>query len=123
MILITLLLVILSGILFGERNTIQTKPNISWFGTEKIKLKYPKISKWWISNNWYYENKYIQWLMRYPLSFCKDGIHLMEASSLTLLFTAVSINVDFINVYLQIVILYVVFGTGFNASYHDGDII
>jgi len=115
----SIVLVILSGVLFGERNTIQTIPHKSWFGTDKMKTKFPKLSKWWISNNWYYDNKYIQWLMRYPLSFCKDGIHLMEASSLTLLFTTISININFINVYLQIVILYVIFGTAFNISYHD----
>lgn len=120
-----LLSIILIGILFGERNAIQ-KNQSPWFQWNWFKTRYPKFSRWWVSNNWQYNNKTIQWLMRYPFSFLKDGTHWLESSIVFLIAVIIATYIPLVPSYamlehyrIELVVgIYVVIGSSFNYSYH-----
>ena len=91
-------------------------------------------NKWWARNNWYWSNKYMQWIMRYPLSFLKDGWHFCKTSAIVthtfgVIFATVGtlnlvygysivIEVEFI--YTLTLTIYIVSGIFFSYLYHRG---
>jgi hypothetical protein len=102
---ITLTLIALFGILNGQMDVIATTPNRAWF------------DGWWIANNWSYDNEVIQWIMRYPLSFAKDGWHLLKSLCMVIGAVALYFAPDKRKWYLIIVYIFV-YGAFFNISYH-----
>jgi len=64
------ILILLSGFLAGEsENILMYQFNPKW-----RKPLFPNW-EWYVSNNWKYDNAIVQWFMRYPFSFMKDGFH------------------------------------------------
>jgi hypothetical protein len=100
----TLILIAIIGILNGEMDTIKTVPHKAWF------------KGWWIENNWKYENELVQWIMRFPLSFAKDGWHLLK--SICMVLGAVAVWASPQVEWYYILIYIGVFGIFFNLSYH-----
>lgn len=72
--------------------------------------------KWYASNQWKYENKLVQWLMRYPLSFMKDGFHFTKSLSFVLLICGLSYLS--LPLWALILVAYTLYGVGFNGGYH-----
>lgn len=123
-IIISCLIAVLSGLFYGEKETIIRKrwqnPNTrtwadkSWFPRA---LRY-----WWESNNWYYQNPLIDTLMRYPLAMFKDGYHITGSISVMLLILAMAFAYQIENVYLLWILVGANFffhGLGVNIAYHD----
>lgn len=113
-------MVFLGGVVMGEHEQILNEQlefgvrNGTWF----------PYWKWWNSNNWRYENRTVDWLMRYPFSFLKDGYHFTGTAGILLVFggTAIYSGAAFWDAAVIAAAGYVVFGTGFNVSYHDWDV-
>lgn len=107
-----LILTILAGMFFGEAENI-----LMWRFNKKWKVK-PLLWEWdwYVANNWKYDNKYIQFLMRYPFSFLKDGFHFTKTLGIVLLIA----GLYFLNFGLieNILLAYIVYGIGFNIGYH-----
>lgn len=104
-----ILLLIIAGIFNGEMDTIHHKPEKAWF------------KGWWIENNWHYSNPIIQWLMRYPLSFAKDGWHLCKSISIGAFCLALATGFQIVanSILVSALIYYVIIGMSFNISYHN----
>lgn len=118
-----LIFFILGGVFFAESQTImhfQHNPN--WQMKPflyPLRDKFPQLYKWYVSNNWKYENKYIQLLMRFVLSFFKDGFHITFSTAITLFILPFAINVmPDTAIIWKVIALYAVQGIGFNISYH-----
>jgi len=76
---------------------------------------------WYIENIWDYtsKGKIIDWLMRYPFSFFKDGFHATKSLSIILLMIAISLNIPvFTNIFVNVIFLYAIYGAAFNFRYH-----
>lgn len=111
MIFISILLLIIAAFLQAESEFVRYRPWMSLF---------PR-APWWVENNWDYsgKGKVVDWLMRYPLSFVKDGFHLTKSLSLVALFTAITLGMAITDIiWLNVVILYAIHGVAFNFWYH-----
>jgi hypothetical protein len=115
--LISGLIYILAGIVAGE--TEQIMNDLGGFGIRNGTW-FPNWD-WWNCNNWKYKNPIIQWLMRYPLSFLKDGYHFTGSAYrvLIIIATAVLFGADFTYTIYAVLFGYILFGTAFNYSYHN----
>jgi len=111
--IIGLLIVLLSGFLFCEAEIIHLYKTKKAF---KIPLfKNPYI--WYNSNNWLYSSDFVQFLMRYPFAFLKDGFHSVKSLAIVLFI----IGLYFVQIEsweVHLLINYVVFSIGFNIRMH-----
>jgi len=125
-ILCSLLIALLSGLFYGEKETIIRK---RWQDPQK-KIKtwadkkwFPKWLKvWWEANNYHYENEWLDNLMRYVLAPFKDGYHFSGSVGVALLILSMSFAYQVDNVYLLWLLAAGNFGfhgIGVNISYHD----
>lgn len=120
-----ILSILLAGTFAAEMQTIwhwrenNNWPRKPWFYRLKDNPRFKKIFLWWTSNNWYYEDIVIQWLMKVPLSFLKDGLHLTFSASVVFTIIGSLLLHNLINIYLLVLLIYTVFGLAFNNSYHD----
>lgn len=124
---IELILVGLSGVLFAEMQTIwhnqvnKNWPRKTWFHFLKDNPKWKWLYDWWTNNNWDNRDKgkIMDWLLRVPLSFLKDGLHFTFSLGIVLLLTPfvyhVSPEVPFL---IKEALLFAIVGIGFNFSYH-----
>ncbi len=108
---------IIAGLIAGE--TEQIMNDLGKFGLHKGTW-FPNW-KWWNSNNWKYENPLVQWLMRYPLSFLKDGYHFTGSTYRVLLIvaTAALFRASIEQIIYAALFGYIFFGIAFNFSYHN----
>lgn len=123
LILLSASVAFIAGLFYGEKETIirqrwqnfetKTWADKRWF---PIRLK-----DWWETNNWQYRNKYVDYLMRYPLAMFKDGYHFTGTMSVVLLLVAMAIvhSLDGWWVYVMIPVNLFWHGIGVNAAYHD----
>ncbi len=108
-----ILLLIFAAILQAESEFIKYRP---W------NCLFPK-APWYVENIWDYtsKGKFIDWLMRYPLSFAKDGFHLVKSLevltiiALLLIGPTIKLSGNFI---VDAIIYYVIYGIAFNIWYH-----
>lgn len=110
-ILLLLLILTLAAVLQAESELIKYRTWECFF----------PLAPWYIENIWDYtsKGKVVDWLMRYPLSFLKDGFHATKSLSIILLMVAVSLSIPmFTNVFANVIFLYVIYGTAFNFRYH-----
>ena len=103
--MIEIILIFLAGVFLGESESI-IKNRQTWLGFN-----------WWIANNWQYKNKVVEWLMRYPFSFAKDGEHLCKSISIVLLGYVATMGYD------NLLYYYILFGIGFNLSFHKDKLL
>lgn len=108
---IGLISILLAGFLNGEsENILMYQHNKKWKPEPMFKWK------WYRGNYWKYDNVFVQWLMRYPLSFLKDGFHFLKSLSLVLL--TVGVVLLQLDLFYSVLFAYVLFGIGFNFGYH-----
>lgn len=133
MIVISIIFAILSGLFYGEKETIIAKIlQLHVKDTWASKKWFPKfLAKWWEANNWYYSNPISQFVMRYILAPFKDGYHFCGSASVMLgIFSAIYSEPLFLLVselsYPPIVsyvatalILFVIHAVAAQTSYHD----
>lgn len=110
------ILVCIGGVFHGEKETIMN--NQTGIGLKKSSW-FPNWN-WWNNNNWHYNNIIIQWLMRYPLSFMKDGYHFTGTVGSIFLYAGVAIAAGASPIEIVYIIIgaYIAQGIGFNFSYH-----
>lgn len=106
---IDLAILFLGGILIAESEKIYR--NIYKLGGHNS-VWFPN-SKWYISNNWKYENKLLDFVMKYLAAPFKDGFHLTKSAGILLLCLVAS-EFDLITG----IIFYVVLSFGFTLRYH-----
>lgn len=108
---IGLVLILISGFLSGEsENILMYQFNPRW-----RKPLFPNW-EWYVSNNWKYDNAIVQWLMRYPLSFLKDGYHFTK--SLGIVLFIIGISLLGLPIWINVLVGYIILGIGFNIGYH-----
>lgn len=109
--IISSILILIAGFLSGEsENILMYQYNKNW-----RKPLFPNWS-WYINNNWQYNGVIIQWLMRYPLSFMKDGFHFTK--SLGIVIFIIGISLLGMPIYINVLLAYIILGIGFNLGYH-----
>lgn len=102
-------LLIASGILFGEAERLYQGKG-GWLD-----------SPWYTGNNWQYDNPTVQWLMRYPFSFAKDGYHFTKSAAMFTASYALALNWKLVKswgTFTNAIIYYIITGIAFNLSYH-----
>jgi len=107
----------LSGVFLGEHEQITN--DLGNFGVHNGTW-FPKW-RWWNSSNWRYKNPFMQWLMRYPFSFLKDGYHLTVSLGRVFAIAggSVFVGASVEKVLISVFVGYVVLGIAFNISYHN----
>jgi hypothetical protein len=104
-------LILISGFLNGEsENILMYQFNSNW-----RKPLFPNW-EWYVSNHWKYDNAIIRWLMRYPLSFLKDGFHFTKSFGIVLFIAGISLLG--LPIVYNVLIAYIILGIGFNIGYH-----
>ena len=81
------------------------------------------MAPWYIENIWDYtsKGKVIDWLMRYPLSFAKDGFHFIKSTQVVitiLLLLTINQAMIFNFLILDLIVYYIIYGIAFNVWYH-----
>lgn len=122
--LLSVVLALLSGVLFGEKETIIRHRTDSRIKTWAQKRWFPdRLKNWWLANNWHYNSKILDWLMRYPLAIFKDGYHWCGGVSVFLLICSVMFWVllyDLLGAIIAVpLIYYIIHGIGANTAMHD----
>lgn len=112
--IIGIFLLALSGFWFGEsENILMYQENPRW-------LVMPMFTfKWYTERNYLrnrINNKFLNWLLKYPFSFLNDGFHSTKSLAIVLLVAGVSL-MSF-GIVLNVVIAYIIIGIMFNIGYH-----